>query len=333
MIPEYRQDINIIPENYQLIDNFIESRNHLRDNSKKQYRRILELFSNYTNKPFVEATLKDLNKFLNMIPGKNRDVKHIKNETKNRYLIIIKQFYKYLQRLGIVTINPFCEVTLYARTESNITCHDGIDESQYLTLEESKRFLKLLNNKVKEAEENKETVKLVLALRDKALFSIMINLGFRIGEMIDLEINQINPQTKEISIPPAKSKNHQGRILVLSENLMGILGQYLKVRNVININKSNYVFLSKSGQRLSSSNTNEKLKKYGAECGIDTSKIHNHALRHTAATFHALNYELHETQMLLGHSSITTTQKYAHSSKEMMAKISKNPVLDKLLKP
>ena len=73
------------------------------------------------------------------------------------------------------------------------------------------------------------------------------------------------------------------------------------------------LFLNRSGRRLTRQFVWQIIKKYGEKLGLDPSKLYPHVLRHSFAT-HLLQRgaDLRSIQLLLGHSSITTTEIYTH---------------------
>ena len=107
-------------------------------------------------------------------------------------------------------------------------------------------------------------------------------------------------------------KGSKERIVILGEYAIRAIGRYLVFRNDKNIVDESALFVNRNGRRLSVRSVQRIVKKAGIMANIP-SGITPHALRHSFAT-HMLEggADLRTIQELLGHSSLSTVQKYTH---------------------
>lgn len=153
-----------------------------------------------------------------------------------------------------------------------------------------------------------------LELRDRALFELIYSSGLRCQEALDLVVSDIRFDACEIR---AKGKGRKVRVLPVGAAALSALDRYLREGRPRLIAKpvdEERVFLSRTGRPLSGSDVQRRLARYLASSGapMGTSP---HTLRHSFAT-HLLEggADLRVIQELLGHSSLRTTQVYAHVS-------------------
>ena len=165
----------------------------------------------------------------------------------------------------------------------------------------------------------KEAARLVLApesseplgLRDRALLEIIYGAGLRVSEATDLEIGDVNLETKEARVTGKGSKE---RVCLIGMEARNALALYLsQVRpGLANRKSGGALFLSRFGTRLSQRSIQQTVRKYAVKAGMGPG-VHTHTLRHSFAT-HLLEggADLRVVQELLGHSSPATTQVYTH---------------------
>jgi len=150
--------------------------------------------------------------------------------------------------------------------------------------------------------------------RDLAMFTIMLRCGLRVQEVADLTKDAIDMQTRRLVVHSGKGS--KGRVTYLSDDANEALQRYLQQRSSSRIKK---VFLvekgTHKGKPISVRGIKKRIEYYAKKSGV---KISCHRLRHTMAT-QLLNADtdLVVIQSLLGHSNITTTEKYGriHNAK------------------
>jgi site-specific recombinase XerD len=153
-----------------------------------------------------------------------------------------------------------------------------------------------------------------LELRDRALFELVYSSGLRCQEALDLKLRDVSFDTCEIR---ALGKGRKVRMVPAGAVALSALKLYLeegRARLAGGCTEEDHVFLSRTGRPLSSSDVQRRLGRYLAHAGapMGTSP---HTLRHSFAT-HLLEggADLRSIQEMLGHSSLRTTQVYAHVS-------------------
>ena len=152
-------------------------------------------------------------------------------------------------------------------------------------------------------------------VRDKALILTMYSAGLRISELFSLSLNALDQEGLSARVT---GKGGKERYVFFSEEAGQALGDYLPVRlKRIKAEKpTNRVFINRRGGPLSVAGIRWIISQYGDRLGLGK-HVHPHALRHSFAT-HLLNSgcDVRLVQEMLGHSSISTTQRYTHVDME-----------------
>ena len=172
----------------------------------------------------------------------------------------------------------------------------------YLTLEESKRLLSVVDGKNKE--------------RDYCILCIFLNCGLRISELVGLNLQDDHGDSLRIL-----GKGSKERIVPLGSVAAEFLQQYLeKVRPKLTHagRNTNIVFLAFGGHELTRQRFWQIIRAYGRKANINKA-LTPHILRHSFAT-HLLDNgaDLRSVQELLGHQRLTTTQRYTRVSLERL---------------
>ena len=160
-----------------------------------------------------------------------------------------------------------------------------------------------------------------LGLRDRAMLELMYAAGLRVSELVDLPANAVNLRQGVVRVTGKGSKE---RLVPLGEESQHWLEKYLAQARPQLAGKRNVaaLFVGVSGQAPSRQEFWGLVKRYAAVAGIDPAKVSPHGLRHSFAT-HLLNRgaDLRALQMLLGHSSLSTTQIYTLVAREHLQKL------------
>jgi integrase/recombinase XerC len=146
--------------------------------------------------------------------------------------------------------------------------------------------------------------------RDLAIWELLYATGLRVGELSHLRTEQMDFAGNSITVI---GKGNKERLVLFGENAASAVRKYLKGRNeFLKGNDPGFLFLNLQGKRLSETRIRQILRKRIRELAI-FKKVTPHTLRHSFAT-HLLTSgaDLRFIQELLGHSSLSTTQKYAH---------------------
>lgn len=149
-----------------------------------------------------------------------------------------------------------------------------------------------------------------LWLRDKAMFELLYSSGLRVGELVALDVNDVDISESRVRVT---GKGNKTRIVPLGAKAAIAITRYLPHRHLWAENLDNALFISeKLGSRLSTRAVQQRLKVAAARAGI-AQNMTPHLLRHCFAS-HVLSGsgDLRAVQEMLGHSDISTTQIYTH---------------------
>ena len=154
----------------------------------------------------------------------------------------------------------------------------------------------------------------VLGLRDKAIVELLYATGLRVGELEGLDWPDVDLDDRSLRV---MGKGRKERMAPFGKPALAALrawyGVWEEVRTrAANTSSEEPVFLNNRGGRLRSRSILRVLKRCGLDAALDTG-VHPHMLRHSFAT-HLLERgaDLRTIQELLGHSSLSTTQRYTH---------------------
>ncbi|ALN65153.1 tyrosine recombinase XerD [Lysobacter antibioticus] len=160
-----------------------------------------------------------------------------------------------------------------------------------------------------------------LGLRDRAMLELMYASGLRVSELVNLPSTAVNLRQGVLRVTGKGSKE---RLVPLGEEAQHWLERYLAQSRPQLAGKRALapLFLAASGEAPSRQEFWHLVKRYAAVAGIDPAKISPHGLRHSFAT-HLLNHgaDLRALQMLLGHSSLSTTQIYTLVAREQLKRL------------
>jgi integrase/recombinase XerD len=158
-------------------------------------------------------------------------------------------------------------------------------------------------------------------LRDRAMLELMYACGLRVSELANLPSTAINLRQGVLRVT---GKGSRERLVPLGEEAQHWLERYLAgARPRLAAGRSLApLFLEPDGDAPSRQQLWQRVKRYAAAAGIDPARISPHGLRHSFAT-HLLNHgaDLRALQMLLGHSSLSTTQIYTLVAREQLKKL------------
>lgn len=162
--------------------------------------------------------------------------------------------------------------------------------------------------------------KTVLGLRDRAILEVLYGGGLRISELCALSLGDLDRTGRVVRVMGKGSKE---RFVPLNETAMAALDAYSKRRGELLAKldpdqDAEALFLNYKGGRLTPRSIARHLDKYVLQLAL-TRKVSPHALRHSFAT-HLLGggADVRSIQELLGHASLSTTQRYTHVTVEQL---------------
>lgn len=285
-----------------ILENFTEYlfvEKNLSDNSIAAYRNDLKQFIAFLkdkkiNNP-TDITRKNIIDFLIHLKKTDMSVSSIA-----RHLVTIKVFFRFLILENLIK-EDISAVIDSPRTWNILP--------EILTPSE-------INALLKAPDINKP-----LDLRDKAALELIYSCGLRISELVELKIFNIN-----LNVPYLRctGKGDKERVLPIGSKAKDIMHNYIEnVRPALNKNNTEYVFLNRSGDKITRQRLWQRIKFFVQQAGINKN-VSPHTLRHSFAT-HLLSAgaDLRIVQELLGHASIATTQIYTHVDKDRLKGIHK----------
>ena len=217
-----------------------------------------------------------------------------------RLLSTLKQFYRHLIRLGERQDNPTALV-------SAPRIHRSLPQSM-----NERDVEKLLQAPDLESD---------FGMRDRCMLELMYSSGFRVCELVGLQLNQVNTRLGLVRLVGKGSKE---RVVPVGEEALHWLQRYLqRARPALQVTGAinDALFLSSRGTAITRQAFWQNIKKHLLTAGVKT-VFSPHSLRHAFAT-HLLNHgaDLRTVQMLLGHSSLSTTQIYTHIAQTRLQSI------------
>ena len=249
----------------------------------KNYMNMLKHFVVWMDVVLEDVCPKKILEYIDWLLSKRLTAKTI-----NCHLNCIRCFFDYLyHEEGIPVKNP---------VKTGCTLRVPKPLPRYLTEGEIETFFKSMES-----------------LRDRAMFMLLLRCGLRVEELSNLTIDAIDLKRRRVHIQ--NGKGGKARLVYISNDARELLEEYLKTRCDKKIKK---VFLVGKGRcrgnPISVRGIQKRIEHYAQKTGL---KLSCHALRHTMAT-QLLNAdaELVTIQDLLGHTTITTTQRYCRVSNQ-----------------
>jgi integrase/recombinase XerC len=222
-----------------------------------------------------------------------------------RKLASLRTFFQFLLREGVQENNP-AKLVATPRIERKLPTH--------LSMEDAVRFIETpdLNTD--------------LGRRDRAILEFLYATGIRVGELVNLNLRDIDFREKLVRVTGKRKKQ---RILPFGEPSLQAVMFYLTETRPTFLNNcppterdEHAVFLNYQGTRITTRSVGRMVDKYIKLCAEINRGISPHSLRHSFAT-HLLDSgaDLRDIQELLGHARLSTTQIYTQVSMEKLIEV------------
>ena len=298
----------LVQENTQLATVNVEEMftNTLGKETKRAY---VQAIKEFFGKDLCNITIEDMQAVTPEMANKyamNLLNNGLKRTSINRKLSALHSFYKFLCRrsVGIMTYNPFDS------DEGCIRFKNA--QKNYI----AKRAL--VTDEVKTMFDLAKMDNSIIGVRDLLVLELLATTGMRRAEVCEIKIGDIQ-LTQGVYAINIVGKGNKERIIVASNEVMGIINKYMNMRGITMKDKDEYLLVShanrKSGSGKVSTNMIYRIVKHYAELAdIDPDTISPHTLRHTFATqCIGMGTPIQDVQQLMGHASINTTELYNHS--------------------
>ncbi|MFZ5906627.1 MAG: tyrosine recombinase XerC [Nitrospirota bacterium] len=211
----------------------------------------------------------------------------LKKTTVSRRLSSVRSFFKFLYREGFIRSNPAALVS-NPRMQKLLPRFLSVDDVFSLV-------------------EKPDGIGFLPA-RDRAILELLYSSGLRVSELSGLNTDEVNTREHLVKL---RGKGKKERIVPVGTKAMDSLKTYLIERFLLK-SREKALFLNRLGTRLTDRGVRRIVVKYAKRLAMNT-RVGPHVLRHTFAS-HLLQSgaDLRVIQELLGHSSLSTTQKYTH---------------------
>lgn len=281
----------MLDKEYDEYLNFIKFEKRLSDNTIKSYQNDLKKYINYLKKANI-SSFKDVKpKTIELMLISEKD---LNTASLAHLLLSIKSLHKYLKKLKIldedVTIN--IEQPKMAKHLPDVLSYDEVNN--------------LLDIEIKTGED----------IRNKAMLELLYASGFRISELLNIKLGDIDFTN---AVVRTFGKGSKERVVPLPDVTLDYINKYLEIRkDILNKKESDYLFITKRGNKMDRTTFFKFIKNLLIKKNIHKD-ISPHTLRHSFAT-HLLEggADLRSIQVLLGHENIKTTKIYTHISREKL---------------
>ncbi len=232
--------------------------------------------------------------------------------TLGRKLASVRSFYRWLVREGVVRDDPTAGLPM-PKLEKRLPRPLSVDDCEQLITRDHSQPREAAPEGSDRARRSRW-----MKLRDRALVELLYGSGIRIGELTALDVRDLELRAREIRV---MGKGGKERVVPIPAAAREALAEWLAVRRHAGV-LSEPLFISlrirreERPRRLAAREARRILRERGVGANLDQ-HVHPHRLRHSYAT-HLLDMgaDLREIQELLGHASLSTTQKYTAVSIE-----------------
>jgi len=261
-----------------------------------EYNGYYELDCSLVNgEPLISTiTINDLRDFFDYCYQRG-----LKKASIERKIASIKSFFLYFYRSNIIESNPAGRLT-FPKRESRLP--------KFLNLKEYEALMEFPVNSLFDA-------------RDRALISLFFSTGCRISELQASSLNDLDMNSGRLKVT---GKGSSERIVFLTDEARGCMNAYMKLRLEKYGKVSGPIFINRFGTKITVRGMYDIVIKRGKAAGL-SHKLTPHTLRHSFAT-ELLNRgaDIRAVQEMLGHSSLSTTQVYTHTTKDRLKKVYDN---------
>ena len=264
-------------DNFKLLNSFLSAK-QVEGRSEKTivyYKSTLEKMLTKVNKQVYNITTDDIRKYL----YEHKQEKNSSKITIDNMRRIFSSFFSWLEDEDYILKNPIRRIH---RVKTGRVVKEVLTDEN----------LEVLRDNCEE-------------IRDLAIVEILISTGIRVGELVRLNIEDINFYERECVV---FGKGESERVVYFDARTKIHLIEYLESRT--DENPALFVSLNNPHERLGISGVETRLRELGKKCNIP--KVHPHKFRRTLAT-NAIDkgMPIEQVQKLLGHVQIDTTMQYA----------------------
>lgn len=294
--------------NYLIIKNYSEG-------TIREYNSDLLIFFNFLIKYLgLEINISDINIFI-LATVKESDIfafliylnhsKENSSKTRNRKLSAIKTFFKYLYNKYPYFKDKLDPARNVERAEIVFRL------PKYLKLKDAKNLQHIFN-----ASNSRNSI------RNNTIITLFLNTGMRLSELVNINIKNIDFNTKTINII---GKGNKERIVYLNKSALNAIKKYLNTRNYY---EDEPLFIDNGNKRITTYNVEKICKQAFKLAGLEEYGFSVHSLRHTTAAYiYKETKDILVVKQLLGHENLNTTEIYTHiDNNEVRNAVNSNPL-------
>ena len=260
-------------------------------NTVRSYQADLDQFALFFGDRAVTAiTHQDLRQFLGHLVARKTA-----RSSMARKLSALRSWYRYLHREGIVANNP-ARLVATPRQEKRLPV--------VLTVDDALRLLQEPDGGG------------AIGLRDRAVLETLYSTGIRASELVGIDLEDIDRHDRLVRV---RGKGRRERIVPVGQKALDAIDAYHAAAR--RTPEGPAVFTNPAGKRLTVRSVQRIVERYRKKLGLAPSAS-PHTLRHSFAT-HLLESgaDLRSIQELLGHASLSTTQRYTHLNLDSLMEV------------
>ncbi|GFD81107.1 tyrosine-type recombinase/integrase [Tenacibaculum sp. ZH5_bin.1] len=277
---------------------YLEFEKKYSKNTIQAYKTDLIAFKDFCEVEFDQEDLESIhyNQIRTWIVSLVND--NISNRSVNRKVSSLKTFYKFLQKIGEVTVNPLSNHKALKVQKKIQTPFDQNEVEEVLKL-------------IKERSDFE-------SVRDRLIVEMLYSTGMRRIELINVKEKDIDHTSRTIKV---LGKRNKERYVTILPSVYKTLQEYLRQKRGIEDVDLEVLLVTKKGVKIYETLVYRIINLYFSRVSTKAKKS-PHILRHAFAT-HLLNNgaSLNSVKELLGHSSLASTQVYTHNSLEQIKKV------------
>lgn len=279
--------------------NYLKLEKNYSYHTLKAYVRDLEMFQEFLNAEHEsievqEAGYSEIRQWIVKLVEKG-----ISNRTINRKVSSLNTYFKFLQKIKVLEINPLSQ-------------HKALKVGKKVNVPFSEEELRLvLTSNIVPND--------FISSRDFAIIDMFYTTGIRRIELVNLKLTDIDFSLRQIKV---LGKRNKERYIPLLDSTINALKTYLEYRRLLSVHQNgDSLFLTEKGLKIYETLVYRIINKYFSKVS-SKAKCSPHVLRHSFAT-HLLNggADLNAVKELLGHTSLAATQVYTHNSIKELKKV------------
>lgn len=278
---------------------YIKLERNYSDHTVLAYKNDLIDFKDFCITEYNQETLQDVNYpqirswIVSLVNRK------LSNTSINRKVASIKSYYKFLQKIEEIEINPLRK-------------HKALKVQKNIQVPFTKEEI---NQVIENVDDSDFT-----SVRNKLIVELFYSTGIRRAELINLREEDVDFYNKTIKV---LGKRNKERYIPLLPSVLETIKKYIELKNYITTQEIT-LFVTSKGKKIYETLVYRTINSYFSQVSTKVKKS-PHILRHSFAT-HLLNQgaNLNSVKELLGHSSLASTQVYTHNSLDKIKEVFNN---------